>query len=153
MLKGEKMAELKYQKYIVNTTMIPEPVKQKDHSLSHGKLDRVIWLDDRVVKGAFQLGLSWYLKPLGVAGEKGHTHDFDELLAFIGSDWQNPTELYGEVEFWMEDEKYILTKSCVVFIPKGLRHCPLKLLKSDRPLLHFGVCLSNRYSRVGTPIE
>ena len=68
-----------------------------------------------------------------------HTHDFDELLGFIGSDWDNPAELNAEVEFWLEDEKYILTKSCVIFIPKGLTHCPLKLLRCDRPVFHFGI--------------
>ena len=141
------MAKLKYQKYIVDSTQIPEQVKQKDAQISGGKTSRVIWLDERVVSGAFLFNLSWYLKPLAVDRETGHTHDFDEILGFIGSDWKNPRELNGEVEFWLEDEKYILTKSSVVFIPKGVKHCPLKVLRADQPIIHFGTGPSARYTR------
>jgi hypothetical protein len=144
------MAERKYQKYIVETTRIPESVTKKDApSTAAGKIKRVIWLDERVVDGAFFLNLSWYMKPLGIDNEVGHTHDFDEVLGFIGSDWNNPRELNGEVEFWLEDEKYILTKSSVIFIPKGIKHCPLKVLKADRPIIHFGTGPERQYIRAG----
>jgi hypothetical protein len=144
------MAERKYQKYIVETTRIPESVTKKDvPSTAAGKIKRVIWLDERVVEGSFFLNLSWYMKPLGIEGEVGHTHDFDEVLGFIGSDWNNPRELNGEVEFWLEDEKYILTKSSVIFIPKGMKHCPLKCLRADRPIIHFGTGPQRQYIRAG----
>jgi hypothetical protein len=80
---------------------------------------------------------------LGVSSREqdleAHTHDYNEVLGWIGTDWKNPHDLGGEIEFWMEDEKYILTKSCIIYIPKGVRHCPLKDLKVDRPFIHFGV--------------
>ena len=137
------MTELKYQKYIVDTTRIPESVIQKDPQAGKS----VIWLDERVVQGAFILNLTWYTKPFTGMDRVGHSHDFDEVLGFIGSDWKNPTELNGEIEFWLEDEKYILTKSCVVFIPKGLKHCPLKALRVDQPIIHFHTGPTKRYTR------
>ncbi len=139
------MAKLKYQKYIVDTAKVPESV-EKMHGRSSGKETRIVWLDDRVLKGAFYLTCRWYTEPKGDRDEN-HSHDFDEVLGFIGSDWENPHELNGEIELWLEDEKYILTKSCVVFIPKGLKHLPLRVLRVDRPIMHFSTGPESKYTR------
>jgi quercetin dioxygenase-like cupin family protein len=140
------MPKLKYQKYIVDTVNVPEAY-EKMHGRRPGQdKSRVAWLDDSVIKGAFYLACRWYTEPMGDRNEN-HSHDFDEMLAFIGSDSENPDKLNGEIELWLEDEKYILTKSCVVFIPKGLKHLPLRVLRVDRPILHFGVSPEGKYTR------
>jgi len=59
---------------------------------------------------------------------------------------KNPNDLGGEVEFWLENEKYILTKSCLIFVPKGLKHCPLWVIKVDRPILFFAAGIEGRYA-------
>jgi quercetin dioxygenase-like cupin family protein len=140
------MTKRKYQKYIVDTVDVPEA-----YEIMHGRRpgqdkSRIAWLDDSVIQGAFYLSARWYAKPTGDRNENHH-HDFDEVLGFIGSDWEKPGELNGEVELWLEDEKYILTKSCVVFIPKGLRHLPLRVLKVDRPIMHFSMAPEGNYTK------
>ena len=139
------MAARKYQKYIIETANVPEAFV-KMHSQPSDNKSRVIWLDDNVLKGAFFLSCRWYTHPMGDKDEN-HAHDFDEVLGFIGSDWEDPSKLNGEIELWLEDEKYILTKSCVVFIPKGLKHLPLNLLRVDRPILHFSMGPETTYTR------
>jgi quercetin dioxygenase-like cupin family protein len=105
---------------------------------------RMTWLDSGIIPGAFHFGASWYYKspdkPL-----PAHTHDFPEILGFYGCDPQNPRELGGEVEFWIEDEKYIMTKSFLVFIPAGVKHCPLKINRIDRPMFHLGAAPAHDY--------
>ena len=140
------MSKLKYQKYIVDTVNVPEAY-EKMHGRRPGQdKNRIAWLDESVLKGAFYLAARWYTEPMGDRNEN-HCHDFDEVLAFFGSDWKNPGELNGEIELWLEDEKYILTKSCVVFIPKGLKHLPLRVLKVDRPIMHFSTAPESKYTR------
>jgi hypothetical protein len=68
---------------------------------------------------------------------EAHTHPFDEVIAFVGTNPDDPQDLGGEIELWLEDEPYILAKSCLVFIPKGLKHCPLIVRRVDRPIFHF----------------
>ncbi len=136
------MAELKYKKYIVEDYIITEEEKTRaaEDPEKLARLAPIVRLDDDIVKGSFFMTFVW---ALGVSGREqdleAHTHDYNEVLGWIGTDWKNPHDLGGEIEFWMEDEKYILTKSCIIYIPKGVRHCPLKDLKVDRPFIHFGV--------------
>jgi hypothetical protein len=76
---------------------------------------------------------------------EAHQHDFDEVLCFFGTDWDNPYDLCGEYELWLGDEKHSITKSCIVFIPKGLKHCPLKFIRADRPIFAFSVGTGKMY--------
>ncbi len=99
-------------------------------------------LGDDVIPGAPHMGCMWFLpRPRNNSEKPGvdaHTHDFDEILGFYGCDPYNPSELHGEVEFWLGDEQYLLTKSCTIYVPKGLKHCPLFIRRLDKPLFHFG---------------
>jgi quercetin dioxygenase-like cupin family protein len=138
------MAETKYGKYIVTKlkqnivdapwTNVVEPIP-KEQGL------RVLWLDSEVVPGAFYIETVWAFRqgiikdPKSVA--EPHKHDYDEVLAMFGTDFNDPYELNGEVEFWLGDEKHILTKTCIIFIPRGLMHCPLIYRRVDKPIFTF----------------
>ncbi len=138
------MAELKYQKYILTDLKTPDHVKAM--AAEYAKwATRILWLDDAVIEGAFHVNCSWYWKEKDES-IPAHQHDFDEVIAFFGSDPQNPHDLGGEVELWLEDEKYTITKSCLIFVPKGLKHCPLKLTRVDRPIFHFTVGTEGKYT-------
>jgi len=54
-------------------------------------------------------------------------HDSDEIIGFFGSDSEKPEELNGEVEIWLGDEKHVIERSTMIFVPAGLVHCPLVL--------------------------
>ena len=129
------MAEKKNEKYIV--TELKAPFDEEYNKKYSEWATRVLWLDPKVVPGAFHFSCSWYLKPPDQHLEK-HTHDYDEMLGFFGSNPDDPYDLGGEIEFWLEDEQYTLTKSCIIFVPKGMEHCPLKVKRVDRPIFHLG---------------
>lgn len=138
------MAERKYEKYILTDLKLLANVaaRQPDYNK---RATRILWLEDKIMAGASSIILSWYWKPTEQESTPSHVHDFDEIIGFIGSDPQNPHELYGEVEVWLEDEKYLLTKSCLIFAPKGLRHCPLKVIRADRPILFLAFSVTTKY--------
>jgi hypothetical protein len=68
---------------------------------------------------------------------------------FFGSDAKRPHDLCGEVELWMGGERYLLTESCMVFVPKGVKHCPMYFRRVDRPIIHLSTMPSQGYSRDG----
>jgi hypothetical protein len=142
------MAERKYEKYILTDLKLPAHVQARQAEYNK-RATRILWLEDEIIEGASSVILSWYWKPTEQEGTPSHVHDFDEIIGFIGSDPQNPRELYGEVEFWLEDEKYLIDKSCLIFVPKGLRHCPLRVTRVDRPILFVAFSLTTKYIKDG----
>jgi mannose-6-phosphate isomerase-like protein (cupin superfamily) len=79
-----------------------------------------------------------------------HTHDFDEYLVFLGTDPDDHFDLHGEVELWVGDEKRMLTRSCAVFVPAGVPHCPLVVHRVDRPFIFFTTGNGFDYARGDT---
>ena len=137
------MAESKYGKYIVTELKTPDfPAEFVARYKEFAK--RILWMDSNVVEGAFQMNCSWYLHPYQHATE-AHTHDSDEIIGFFSSDPDNPYELDGEVEFWIEDEKFLITKTAMIFIPAGMKHCPLILRRVDKPIFHFSTVTDTTY--------
>ncbi len=134
------MSNNKYDKYIVQG-ITPEmksmSYEGKPQDIPPENAKRIAWMDDHIVKGSFYTEAVWIWKGDEGSVEKIHTHDYDEVITFFGSDFENPDELNGEIEFWFDDEKYIFTKSVMLFIPGGLRHCPLIIRRVDRPIFHY----------------
>ncbi|MCE5254579.1 MAG: hypothetical protein LLG45_10320 [Actinomycetia bacterium] len=142
------MSGSKYGKYIVSERRFdsrdaalppgtdPESVT---NTRSHRKL---LGLDDLVLKGASYTEAVWMwtggddVYP-EIAEPASHAHEYDETLGFFGTDFEDPYELNGEIEFWIEDEKFLLTRSCLIFIPRGTYHCPLVIRRVERPIFHF----------------
>jgi hypothetical protein len=60
----------------------------------------------------------------------------------------DPHDRGGEIELWLEDEQHIITRSSLVFIPKGLRHCPLRIRRVDRPIFHFSTVTDGQYKYI-----
>jgi len=79
-----------------------------------------------------------------------HSHDFEEMLCFIGGDPTNITKLGAEIEFHLGGEKHTITESAVVSIPKGLIHCPIIIKKVRRPFVFLEVSLTRIWKPAGT---
>lgn len=142
------MRESKYGKYIVTELKTPE-FSAEAVALYDKFARRILWLDDNVVEGSFQVNASWYLHPATPLPQQ-HVHDADEVVAFFGSDPDDPHTLNGEVEFWLEDEQHIIAKSCFIFIPGGMKHCPLIIRRVDKPIFHFSTVTAGKYVRTIT---
>jgi hypothetical protein len=103
---------------------------------------KIIGLDDYVLPGSMYTEVVW-MWPGGsdvypeTAEPQSHAHGHDEILGFFGTDFSDPYDLGGEIEFWIEDERFMLTKSCLIFVPKGTYHCPFVVHRVDRPIFHF----------------
>ena len=148
------MAELKYAKNIIMDTkpMSPDIVKKaqamRKKTGSTVQSTRLLWLDDEIARGAPYMEYVWLWKGRsGGSTEVPHAHDFDEVLGFVGTNREDPRDLGGEIELWLDDEKYILKNTCLVFVPKGLKHCPLQFNKIDSPILFFTIGTGGVYNR------
>lgn len=139
------MTEKRNAKYVVSGLRLPEDVQSTRTPELEATETLVSWLDDRVVPGASQMGCIWYLQASPDRSYPAHTHPTDEIVGFFGSDPSNPTHLGGEIEFWIEDEQFILTESTMIFVPKGTVHCPLVIRRVDSPIFHFTTMIGGQY--------
>ena len=141
-----------YGGYIVQTLQTPK-FDEEFQKFYATYANRLLWMDSKVVPGAFQMNTSWYMSASDVRPllkHEEHSHDFDEIIGFLGSDPENPYELGGEIEVGINGELHRLTKSSIIFLPAGIKHLPLSLLRVDRPILHFSVCMSPVYANTRT---
>jgi hypothetical protein len=135
------MAREKYEKYIITEFKpgleLPE-FRGKPGAPSE-RSNFMMWLGNQIIKGSPYVEAVWLWK--GAADPSGgfpqHVHDYDEILGFFGTDTEDVYDLGGEIEFWLDDEKYLLTRSCLIFVPKGMKHCPIVFKRIDRPIFHF----------------
>jgi hypothetical protein len=85
-------------------------------------------------------------KPLLLLKEP-HVHTFAEFVCFIGGDPQKARDFGAEVEMFMgkEQEKHIITKSTVVYLPPGFPHCPLEFKVVRKPVILMTISLTKEY--------
>jgi hypothetical protein len=78
-----------------------------------------------------------------------HSHDFHELLCFIGGNPENINDLGAEISICLGDEleEHIITSATVVSIPPGLKHCPLKVKKITRPFVFLEISTTTEYGQ------
>lgn len=133
------MAETKYGKHIL-TDLIRDIGHYTGYSLlSHeGELNA-------------DCSIGYHCISAPISFDKPHSHDFVELLCFIGGNPTDITDLGAEIEFCMgeEQEKHIITKTAVVSMPAGLVHCPINITKVDKPIVFLEISLTSKY---GAPV-
>ena len=159
------MAESKYGKYIC--TELKHIEKMPDYKgpqkIGQGfddegfrlSMEHINWMDREVIAGAFYAESTW-MWPSTFEGQRkvpmitrkmaekmpgiaAHSHNFSEVLTIFGTNPEDPTYLGAAIEFWLEDEKFILDKSFLVYIPAGMIHCPLKMWDFKSPMFHYTV--------------
>ena len=141
----------KYAQYFLQTLQNP-PMDAEFKKIYEKFAHRILWIDGSLVPGAFQMNTAWYCKvPERDPIFTEHVHaDTSELIGFFSSDESNPYDLGGKIEFSIEGEPHLLTRSTMIYVPAGLKHNPMRILEVNRPIFHFSVVMSGEYDGSGT---
>lgn len=126
----------KYDKYIVDT----QGVMPFHPNTEKAVAENMIHMFDMNVKNLKEAKISMFcvtfrglIPPSQIY--KPHVHDFDEITTFFGTNPNDPFDLGGEIEIWLNDERHLLTKSSVIYLPKGFKHNPWWINRIDRPII------------------
>ena len=81
-----------------------------------------------------------------------HSHDFHELLCFLGGNPENVDDLGAEISFCLGDEaeEYVINSATVISIPPGLKHGFIKVRKITNPIVFLEVSATKEY---GEPVR
>jgi hypothetical protein len=142
------MEEFKHGKYIVTQPKQNIVVPPWGGSLSQETSTRVMYLDSEVIKGAFYVESVWFwpTDKEDKASPEPHTHEYDEVLAFVGTNWENLNDLGAIIELWIDGERNLMNQTFLAFIPAGIVHNPLNILKITRPVFHFAMGTGKTYA-------
>ncbi len=147
------MAAMKYSDRIVTDARpLPSEIKQngpadlekqRDIKFTHlmnvdaGRFDDFFYVDAYCLwSGASQTPV-----------EVPHTHDFSEVLCFVGTNEDDPYDLGGEVTVWLDDDRHVINKTSLIYLPPGTRHCPMIFNRVDRPMFFITIAPTGAYSR------
>lgn len=112
---------------------------------------RVLWMDSNVCPGAFQMNTAWYFAvPPRDPIFTEHRHEYDELVAFFGSNPDDPHDLGGVIEFSISGEAHRLTRSTMIWLPARIPHNPLRILEVSWPIFHFSIVTNPVYDGENT---
>jgi len=94
------------------------------------------------VKYYIEFGWTFDMPVSKVAGsgmpEMAHKN-YDEIVLHVGGDPAHPEELGGEVEFYVGGQPLTFDTTSALFIPRGLRHGPLRLKEYRKPHLVMAI--------------
>ena len=139
------MEESKYGKCII-TEIKPKKEAPWAPKFTPNELISMLYLDSSVVDGAFYVETAWTLPPFADESRgESHSHDYPEVIAFFGSDPENPQDLYADAEVHIGGEIHTVTKSCLIFVPPNVPHGPIDFKRIDRPIFHFTCGPSSKY--------
>jgi len=141
------MSEGKYGKYIISEPRVENVAYHPVKDVRGVTFPDEIYLDGDILEGVpVVVDIGWCFQiPEPDPVEWAHTHDFDEVLCFIGTDPEHPHDLGGEIEFHIGDEKHTFDATTTIYIPKGLSHCPFIHKRVDRPFLLVVFALAKHY--------
>jgi hypothetical protein len=152
------MATIETAKYIVKKPIYePVPNESLEPGGHAGVTRGATYLSAAQVRDA-EAHIMWgvtYAIPSPNPYVLAHDHPYDEVLFFTGFDPMNIEDLGGVVELQLEDEVHVIDSTCSVYIPAGMKHCPITVKEVHRPYGLAAICLSGRYSTMDylTPLE
>jgi hypothetical protein len=81
--------------------------------------------------------------------KEAHAHPYDEYLFFFGGDMHDITKFDAEADLCMgeEEEKYVITKPTIVYVPAGMKHCPLNFRVVNGPIMFMDISIATKYER------
>ena len=148
------MTTMKYSKYIITEAKpIPPEIRAKmevDRPKRKSTVEstHIMQVDSEVIPDMFYVDCVWLWKGSSQdTVEAPHSHSFDEVIGFVGSNQDDPWNLGGKITIWLDGEGHTLTRSSLIFVPAGARHCPIRFDRIDSPIFFTTMSPSKTYDR------
>jgi hypothetical protein len=135
----------KYDKYVFHPPHLRLSMKSNKSVFFNGLMcGHQMWDVD------FMFGHQFVTKPFK-GDNPCHTHDFQEFMAWYGSNPNDPNDFQAEIVFYFgkELEKHVFTRPTIISLPPGLPHHPFEITRVDSPIIQIEIMLGNK----GVPVH
>ena len=140
------MENTKYGKYILTEPL--QKANNEEIKVPAIEISKSLTLPDGWSGVPISITMSAVHSPFKML-DKGHVHDVDEILFFLGANPMDYRDFGAEAYILLgeEGEKHIINKTTFIYIPKGLLHCPIEFTRVDKPIVFGHVLLSPEYEK------
>jgi hypothetical protein len=149
---GPDASGTKYGRYIFTEPRSHAPSKPRPEDAAvtpppkNAKTSHIVSLDGAATAGGLYVDFVWIWNGSMTMSPQPHSHDFEELIGIISAgNPENPRAINGDVSINMGGQKQLLTRSSLIYIPKGLEHCPLEFKNILKPVLCFTIGNTTRW--------
>jgi len=99
------------------------------------------------------MGTVVYAGKLGKEPYGAHTHDFDQVIYFMGGDCADMGELNAEIELCLgpEKEKQTINSTTALYIPRGFPHFPATVKSMSKRFYYIEISLAPEYAETPVP--
>jgi len=137
----KKTRDFDYEQYAVRS-----PLRETEGDFSAGRTSpSLTYLSNAQIPGVkYYIEYGWmYGMPVFSGERKGvpkMVHDnFDEIILHLGGDPENPEDLGADVEFYIGGQPFTFDTTSAVYIPRGLKHGPLRTTQFRKPHIVMGI--------------
>ena len=130
----------KYDQYIHNPPHLRLSLKADKSVVFDG-----LMIGHQLLGYDFTIGHQFVKKPFK-GDNPCHTHDFQEFMAWYGSNPDDPDDFQAEIVFCFgkEMEKHIFTRPTIISLPPGLPHHPFEITRVDSPIIQIEIMIGNK---------
>jgi hypothetical protein len=133
---SEKEHKFDYEQYVIRS-----PMREAGAEFKQGRTSPTMTYMSGVqipgIKNYIEMGWTFDMPvsgrtTTGAMPEMVH-NNYDEIVLHIGGDYKNPEDLGGDVEFCVGGQPLTFNTSNALYLPRGLRHGPLRLKEYRKP--------------------
>jgi len=108
---------------------------------------------DLGMEAFIEYGAYWAPGSMGGAPYSAHTHDFDQVMLWLGADPSDMGELGAEIELCLgeEGEKHMITSTAAVAVPRGMPHFPANITRMNKRFIFLTVGTAGVYKETVLP--
>ena len=134
------MTDIDYEKYLIK-----EPITQSqpDLNVRNRTFPPLIYASSAQIPGIkynIEFGWVWGMpQPNPYLDER--VCEYDEILLNIGGDCYNPEDLGADIEYSLGGQIFSIDSTSAIFIPKGVKHGPLKYKRFRHPHVRISILL------------
>jgi hypothetical protein len=95
----------------------------------------------------FTMAWRYVTQPM-IMDKISHAHpEFDQFLCFFGADLTDMFNFDADIELTLgkDREIYPINQATVVYIPRGLVHCPINFKRVGKPILFHPISMTSAY--------
>ena len=128
------MAQDNYKKY-----MVRHPLRESGENIKGRSAPVMTYMSNDLVAGCNNyIDVSWiYGIPEPNPHINEHTHNYDRIVFYIGSDPFNMEDLGGKIEYYLGGQPIKLDTTSALYIKKGVKHGPVIWKSFSRPHLEI----------------